>query len=104
MGRNITTGDRTPQDVGVPQAWVWSRYKGELPESGNQHEVAGDVAPMLYEEKGLHPVETALALLISVAIILLLVWLFTPASPSSPSAGSLSNEQSLKAPPAKQGR
>ncbi len=95
MGRNITTGDRTPQDVGVPQAWVWSRYKGELPESGT---------PALYEEKGLHPVETALALVISVAIILLLVWLFTPASPSSPSAGSLSNEQSLKAPPAKQGR
>jgi hypothetical protein len=33
---------------------------------------------MLFEEKGLHPLATALSLAIAVALILGLVWLFAP--------------------------
>lgn len=63
--------------AGAPQAWVWSRYKGEIPQLEGEHGSAADEDPMLYEEKGLHPFATALGLAIAVGIVLGLAWFFT---------------------------
>jgi hypothetical protein len=69
---------REARDAGVPPAWVWSQYRGERRQSdGEQHGSVADEDPMLFEERGLHPLMTALCLAMAVAIILGLVWLFT---------------------------
>ncbi|WP_292530176.1 OmpA family protein [Methylocystis sp.] len=49
---------------------------------------------MLFEEKGLHPFATALGLAAAVAIIMVLVWLFTPQVLSS--IGSTSKKNDLE--------
>jgi hypothetical protein len=68
---------REVRSAGVPQAWVWSQYRGESPRSEGEHGAGAEEDPMLYEEKGLHPFATALGLAIAVAVIVGLVWLFT---------------------------
>jgi outer membrane protein OmpA-like peptidoglycan-associated protein len=76
-------------DESAPQAWVWSQYRGEFPPPEEEYGSAGEEDPMLFEEKGLHPLATALGLVVAVAIIIVLVWwLFTPLIPSSPTIGS----------------
>ena len=66
------------RNTGVPQAWVWTQYGGESPPSEGEYGSAAEEDPMLFEEKGLHPFATALGLAAAVAIIMVLVWLFTP--------------------------
>lgn len=86
---------REAQNRGLPQAWVWSHYKGGFPQFEGEHGLVAEEDPMLFEEKGLHPSATALGLAIAVAIIVGLVWLFTPQVPSSLIIGSTSKENDL---------
>jgi hypothetical protein len=86
---------REAQNRGLPQAWVWSHYKGGFPQFEGEHGLVAEEDPMLFEEKGLHPSATALGLAIAVAIIVGLVWLFTPQVPSSLITGSTSKENDL---------
>lgn len=67
--------EREARNTGVPQAWVWSQYRGESPPSEGAYGSAPEADPMLFEEKGLHPSATALGLAIAVAVVLGLVWL-----------------------------
>jgi hypothetical protein len=75
-------GKRKAEGAGVPQAWVWSHYQGRSPQIEREHEEADQVDPMLFEGKGLYPIATAIGLAIAVAVILGLVWLFTPNRPT----------------------
>jgi outer membrane protein OmpA-like peptidoglycan-associated protein len=90
-------GQRDAQGVEVPQAWIWSHYRGVLPQGESKRGQAYDPPdPMLYEEKSAHPFATALGLAISVGIIVGLVWLFMPATPSGAPGGSARDRQSLE--------
>ena len=88
-------GRREAEGAGVPQAWVWSHYKGECLPFEGEHGSAADEDPMLFEERALHPFATALGLAAAVAIIMGFVWLFTPQVPSSLIIGSTSKENDL---------
>ena len=84
------------RNTGVPQAWVWTQYRGESPPSEVEYGSAAEEDPMLFEEKGLHPFATALGLAAAVAIIMVLVWLFTPQVLSSLTIGSTSKKNDLE--------
>lgn len=67
--------EREARNADVPQAWVWSQYRGESPRFEGEHGSAAEEDPMLYEEKGRNPFATALGLAAAVVIIMGLVWL-----------------------------
>jgi outer membrane protein OmpA-like peptidoglycan-associated protein len=89
-------GRREADGAGVPQAWVWSQYRGRLLTQIERKRDIDQADLMLFEQKGLRPFGTALGLAIAVAIILGLVWLFTPQVPSSPIMGSASKVNDLE--------
>lgn len=96
--------EREARNAGVPQAWVWSQYRGESPPSEGAYGLTADEDPMLFEEKGLHPFATALGLAAAVAIIVVLAWLFTPQVPSSVTISSTSTKNDLGSLPAHEGK
>ena len=92
--------EREARNAGAPRAWVRGQYLGESQQFEGEPGSAAYEDPMLFEEKGLHPVETALGLAVAVAIIVGLVWLFTPQVPSSLIIGSTSTENDVGSLPA----
>jgi outer membrane protein OmpA-like peptidoglycan-associated protein len=84
------------RNTGVPQAWVWSQYRGESGPFEGECGSAAEEDPILFEEKGIHPFATALGLAATVAIIMVSVWLFTPQVPSSLTIGSTSKKNDLE--------
>ena len=59
-------------------AWVWSEYKGELPQSADERRLAEWTALTVFAGAGQRAIYVAVGLATGILVVAWLMWLFSP--------------------------
>jgi hypothetical protein len=62
----------------ISYAWVWSEYKGELPQSADERRLAERTASTVFAGAGQRAIYVAVGLATGILVVAWLMWLFSP--------------------------
>lgn len=62
----------------ISYAWVWSEYKGALPQSADERRLAERTASTVFAGAGQRAIYVAVGLATGILVVAWLMWLFSP--------------------------